>query len=429
MTYLEKLLMKVRNAYDAFDDRYYDDGTGQGWTQMTSSGQPMDPEQAMRESTVFACIRLLSDTLAMLPLVLYKYQKDGDKIPDISNPLFRVLRYAPNYRDTSFTQVKFNMMSMLLRGYFLSKKYTQSGTGKVIALEQCHPDHTRFKMTDSGKLEWSTVLCRDVAAGRAGRKFTLKWEDAYYCPYATIDGILPISPIAWNYETVGFAKEMREHGATQFKNNAMPSGVLEVQNKLKDDGYKNMKESWHENYGNGNRGKIAILEQGTKFTKISMSNQDAQYLETRQYTKEEICGIFGVPTHLISDTKRAKGWSTTEQQMLEYLIFSGSPYMRRFEDSIRMTLIPDYQWGKVEAKFDTKELLKTDGLTRAKRNEIYIKNGVINPNEARLTEDMNSREGGDDYFDPGAATETSQDDENDEDKGKEDNEEVEENDE
>lgn len=391
---------RVLNELDPLNNDLYRDGVNGRWQQVTVSGQVMDPEQSMRESTVFACIRIISDTLAMLPLVLFRIDQDGNKHPDTADRLFNVLRYAPNARQTAFIYKRFMISSLCLHGYTLGKVIRESGLrNQVIGIEPCHPDYTKFGIRDNGKLYWETVLCKDVLAGKSGRRFVLESDDAYYCEYATLDGVLPISPISYNAETIGFAREMREHGAGMFRNNATPSGILSTEKKLGPEARKRLKGSWQEMQGGGNRGKVAVLEDGFKWQTISMSHQDAQYLETRQYTKEEICGIFGVPTHLISDTKRAKGWSTTEQQMFEYLTFAGNPFIERIEQSITMFLIPQVRWGKQAAIFKTDEILRADAKSRAERNVKYIQEGVLSPNEARRDEGLNKREdaGGDQY--------------------------------
>jgi len=381
-----------QNQLDPMNDLFYDVG-GSGF--MYSRGG-VSAESAMREATVFSCVRILSDGIAQMDLELFKEDEQGNKTLAKGNPLYSILKIKPCTWMSGYDYWKWNMINMCLRGFFLSKKVYSNG--KVVALIPYHPDYTKFDQSADGSYIFTSVSVQNVQKKNFQATETFTQNDAYYCMYATIDGVNPVSPIKYAAESINSASKMRKHGSKFFDNVAVPPGVLTVPQRLDDGAFKRLRESWQTSYGTENTGKVAILEEGTKFEHISMTNEDAQYLETRGYTREEIAAIFGVPPYMVGDTKQAKGWSTLEAQSSDLLRWSFNPWIKRIEDATTISLIPRARWGVVYARFNTFELTRGN---MADRKEFYvsgIQNGYLSPNEVRAMEDMNAREGGDEFL-------------------------------
>lgn len=362
------------------------------WTDSTTglavaSSNAITAESAMKESTLFACVRLLSDSVAQLPCKLFSETSDGIN-PLMDDSLYRVLLHSPNSWLTAFDYWKFNVVGLATRGFFVSR-IIRNGSGQVVALIPLHPNYTTIAVSADGSLTFKGPTVIDVANKNFKRVQTVKRADAFYAYYATFDGIRPVSPIGYNKATIGLGLEMREHANELFKNEAMPAGVLQTPETLTDKAYDRLKRGWKSAQGKGQRGSPAILEEGMTWNKTSLSNEDAQYLETRQYTKEEICGIYGVPSHMISDTKQAKGWSTLEAMMQEFLTLHLDPWLTRIEKAITFCLIAPEKWDNEYANFQTNKFLRADVKTRTEFYKALFEMSGLSPNEIRTIEDLN----------------------------------------
>lgn len=354
-----------------------------------SSGVSVNSESSMRCSAVFSCVRLLSESVAQLPAKLIAIDSEGKRESASSDPLYYVLLHSPNKWQTAFQFWQFVMVCLLLKGFFLAH-IIRSGNGKVSQLIPIHPDSVRkFEQATDGSLIFICWI--------NNKEVRFKQSEVLFHYYATLDGVKPISPIGYNREAIGLAIVAERHGSRTFKNAARPAGVLEVPGKLSDEAFKRLKDSFHESYGGDNLGKTALLEEDTKFKPITMSNDDTQYLETRRFQKQEICGIFGVPPHMVGDVSQAKGWSTMEQMMTEFITLSLNPWTVRLEQAIRLCLIPESQWNKRYVKFMTNGLLRGDAAARASFYSSGINARWLLPNEARAFEDLNPIASGNDF--------------------------------
>jgi len=391
---LEQIIGDKLNQLDPNNDLYYDNGSGF----MLGKGTP-PAESAMREATVFSCVRILSDGIAQMDLNLFNEDEEGNKSPAKGNPLYALLKHKPCTWMSGYDYWKWNMVNLCLRGFFLSRK-VYSENGKVVTLIPYHPDYTEFEQRADGGYRFKSVSVVNVSRKQLRAVDTIEQEDAYYCMYATLDGFTPVSPIKYAAESIRAAGDMRKHGHRTFENFAVPSGVLTVPEKLSDPAFKNLRESWNSTYGSKNVGKVAILEEGTKFEQMSMSNEDSQYLETRRYTREEIAAIFGVPPYMVGDTSQATGWSTLEAQSSDLLRWTFNPWIKRIEDATTVSFVPRSRWGLTYARFDTFELTRGNIVDRTSFYASGIEHGYLSPNEVRHAENLNARDGGDEYLTP-----------------------------
>jgi len=286
---------------------------------------------------------------------------------------------------------------MLLRGGFISWKNTLSD-GRISQLIPLHPDTVTREITDSGELLFSGKA--QWGANRVLEFDKMNQSQFFWGNYRTSDGVNPESPIKNNMEAIGLALSAEDHGARVFKNDATPPLVIQHPEKLSPEAMTNLATMWKAGGSGANYGMPRFLDGGAKLEKLSMSNEDAQYLQTRKFQKEDICGIFKVPPSMIGDTARAQGWSTLEQKNSDFLTYTLMPYLENIEQATDRSLIPENQWDKVFTDFNTDALLKADIKARTVYYTSMYNLGALSPNEIRKAEGLNKRdEGGDEYKD------------------------------
>lgn len=380
-------------------------GDASGWLTLknlggfiANSGVNVTPDLAMQHTAVYACVQVLADSLAMLPLDLYhRYEKKGrqHKEKATDHRLYRLLHDAPNSETTSFAW-RHSMMGMLgTRGNHYSQ-IIRDGAGRVVGIYPLMSDKMEVRRrTPSGKLAYLYTLDNGSVA-------TLEPEDVLHVQGLTLDGVMGLNPIAYNRHTIGASMAMEEFGSTLFKNGATPSGVVsgEGVKSMSDEAFERFKQSFKDNYqGLMNAGKPLILEDGFKFTPITISNRDGQYLESRKFTKSEIASIYRVPLHMINDLDKAT-FSNIEHQSLEFVIHTIMPWAVRIEQALNKTLLSESESRDYFIKFNISALLRGDMKTRFEAYGMAIKDGWMNRNEPRSLEDMNPVEGLDEYLYP-----------------------------
>lgn len=343
-------------------------------------------------STVFSCIRILSDSIASLPLKLYTELKNGDRELATGNPLYWLLSAQPCPWMTKFDYWKFNVNCLLLRGIFLSI-IIRSANGKIIRLVPVNPVNIQIgniSRDPYGELLFPVQLDSGLKTFRA--------SECFFAYYETIDGIHPVTPLSYAAATVHLAQQSENYGISTLDKGAVLPGYYSTEQKLSEQSFTRLQQSLRGATIGDNSGRAPLLDQGIKYNQVTMTAEDMQMLQTRRYQKEEICGIFGVPPHLIGDTAQAKGWSTMEQTMTEFLQLSLTPYLVRFENAIRARLIPENSWDY--AKFSVSGLLRGDLTSRVNFYRTMYSVGAMSVNEIRAKEEMNSIQGGDAHYRP-----------------------------
>jgi HK97 family phage portal protein len=361
----------------------------------TESGEHVTPLRAMQNAAVYSCVRVLGESVAQLPFGIYKSRDDGgsDKRPD--HPLYRLIHHQPNEWQTSFEFREYLMACLNLRGNFYAfKNVVGSGSRKrIIELLPLPPDTVKPKQDDKWNITYEVRFPnRDIQLVPKGNIIHVKG--------LSLDGFTGVSPIRYQRESIGLAMAAEKHGARTFKNGALPGGVLKHPKHLTEDAARRLKESWEACYGGENMGKTAVLEDGMEWVKMSMTNEDAQYLETRKYQRSEIAGIYRVPAHMINDLEKAT-FSNIEHQALDFVVHSLTPWLVRIEQAFwRDLLTADEQDQGYYFRFNVDGLLRGDSKSRAEALKIQRQNGIINANEWRALENMNPIEGGDVYLTP-----------------------------
>lgn len=352
----------------------------------TKSGQTVTADTAMRVATVFSCVRVLSESMAALPVGLYR--RDGvNRFPAADHPLSGIIATVPNNEMTAFDYRVQQMASILLQGKSYSQVLRDRG-GRVAEVWPLVPDECTLDRTQAGKL----VL---VVKGEPN---AWNMDKVWRINGLTLNGIEGLSPIGVLRETVGTAMAMDAYAGSIYGNGAKPGGVLQMAGKLSNDGQQRLLDSWNQTHGGAdNANKVAVLQEGMKWQQISMSAEDAQFMESRKYNRTELCGIYGVPPHMIGDLENAT-FSNIEHQGLQYVIYSLLSHITRFEQSIVRDLLLPSERAMYYPKFNVGGLLRGDSAARSKFYAELFKVGAFSPNMILALEDENPIDNGDQHF-------------------------------
>ena len=370
----------------------------------TASGKYVTERSAMQMTAVYCCVRILSEAVASLPLQFYRYTDDGGKEKAVEHPLYFLLHDEPNPKMTSFIFRETLMTHLLLWGNAYSQ-IIWNGKGEVVALYPLMPDRMKVDRDEHGRLYYEyTVYDSDDVDGRKGtnkveRTVRLQPHDVLHIPGLGFDGLVGYSPIAMAKNAIGLAIATEEYGSKFFANGAASSGVLEHPGTIKNP--SKVRESWQATFGgSGNANKIAVLEEGMKYTPISISPEQAQFLETRKFQIDEIARIFRVPPHMIGDLEKSS-FNNIEQQSLEFVKYTLDPWVSRWEQAmVRALLTPDEK-KKYFFKFNVDGLLRGDYQSRMNGYATARQNGWMSANDIRELENLDripAEQGGDLYL-------------------------------
>ncbi len=352
----------------------------------STSGKTVNERSAMQLTAVYSCVRVLSETVASLPLQLYKYTDSGGKEKAMDHPLYFLLHNEPNIEMTSFSFRETLMTHLLLWGNAYAQ-IIRNGRGEILGLYPLMPNRMTVNRDEKKNLYYEYMVSSDDAP--INKKSTVKLNpyEVLHIPGLGFDGLVGYSPIAMAKNAVGMAIACEEFGSKFFANGAQPSGVLEHPGTVKD--FKKVREGWDRTYGgSANANKTAILEEGMKYTPISIAPEQAQFLETRKFQINEIARIFRVPPHMVGDLEKSS-FSNIEQQSLEFVKYTLDPWVSRWEQAIMRSLLTDEEKKKYFVKFNVDGLLRGDYESRMRGYSIGIQNGFMSPNDVRELENMN----------------------------------------
>ena len=356
-----------------------------------SSGVEVDELRAMQTSAVYACVRVISETVASLPCGLFKNVGENQE-PAKEHPLYEVLHDMVNPEMTSFTFREVMMTSLLLYGNAYAKIVRKDGHVKELwYMEPQYVSVERDITTKKLKYHYYDEL--------EDKTHIYRPDQVFHIVGLSYDGMIGISPIDQAREAVGLALATEEYGARFFGNGARPGGVLEHPGIVKDP--EKLRESWNSVYqGPRNSNKVAVLEEGMKYHEIGLSPEASQFLETRRYQVNEICRIFRVPPHMIGDLERST-FSNIEHQSIDFVVHTIRPWLKRWEQAIYKCLFSPVERQLYYAHFNVDGLLRGDFATRVQGYATARQNGWMSVNEIRKLENMNpipADKGGDDYL-------------------------------
>ena len=343
----------------------------------SSSGKTVNERTALQTTAVYACVRILAETIASLPLHTYQYTASG-KEKAIDHPIYYLLHSEPNPEMTSFVFRETLMGHLLLWGNAYAQ-IIRDGRGRVVGLYPLLPSKMVVNRTERGILYYQYE--------KDGQQYFLGNHEVLHIPGLGFDGLVGYSPIAMAKNAIGMAIATEEYGAKLFANGATPGGVLEHPGVVKDPA--RIRDSWNAVYqGSGNAHRIAVLEEGMAFKSIGIPPEQAQFLETRKFQIEEICRIFRVPPHLVASLDRAT-FSNIEQQSISFVVHTIRPWLVRIEQSINKALLSDSEKGQYFVSFVVEGLLRGEYSARMQGYAIGIQNGFMSPNCVRELENMN----------------------------------------
>ena len=358
----------------------------------------------MQITAVYACVRVIAESIASLPLHLYRYNEDGGKEKAIDHPLYFLLHNEPNPEMTAFSFFEVLLTHLLLWGNAYCQ-IIRNGKGEVVALYPLMADRMDVDRDEKGHIYYEYTMSSDDAPTMKGSVVQLQPVDVLHIPGMGFDGLVGYSPIAMAKNAIGISIACEEYGSKFFANGAAPSGVLEHPGTLKDPG--RVRESWTQTIGGShNANKVAVLEEGMKYTPISISPNEAQFLETRKFQIDEIARIFRIPPHMIGDLEHAT-FSNIEEMSLEYVQYTLGPWIARLEQSMIRSLLSDTEKGTYFVKFNVDGLLRGNYQSRMQGYAVARQNGWMSANDIRQLENLDmipDEEGGNLYLINGSMT-------------------------
>ncbi len=342
-----------------------------------SSGVVVNAQTAMQSAAVYSSVKVLAESIGMLPLNLYRKEANGSRTLMADHALYPLIHDQPNDWMSSVEFWEMMVISLNLRGNAFAY-VNRNRSGQVVELLPLHPDMVRVEMGIDYQLLYEVTM-PDGSLQRFGP------GEIFHVRGLTLNGWQGISPIAYARESIGLALATEKFGGQLFKNGAKMGGVLEHPGKLSKESYERIKTSFDEAHCGDNAHKTALLEEGMKFSRISLSANDSQFLETRKYQRSEIAAIFRVPPHMIGDLEKAT-FSNIEQQSLEFVNYSLMPWLVRIEKAIKRDLLRPAERKNLTAKFNVSGLLRGDANARSALYHNGILDGWMTRNEARAAE-------------------------------------------
>lgn len=366
------------------------------------------PKSALTLPVVYACVRVIAETIASLPFGLYMQTKEGSE-KATEHQLWRLLHDEPNPEMTSFTFRETMMTHLLTYGNSYSQKIYNM-RGELTGLYPLLPSNMDVDRDGDGKLVYTYT-------GTNGQRTKLEAWQVLHIPGLGFDGVMGYSPIAMEKNAIGLGLAAEEYGSKFFGNGAIPSGILTHPNHVKDPA--KLRDAWNKAYGgSGNANKVAVLEEGMSFQRVTIPNNEAQFLETRRFQTEEICRIFRVPPHMIGNLEHAT-FSNIEHQSIDFAVHTIRPWCVRIEQACNKSLLTRQEAGRFYTSINLDGLMRGSYKERMEGYSIGIQNGFLSPNDVRALENMNpipKEQGGDTYITNGtmkplkqAATETGDD--------------------
>jgi len=339
----------------------------------------VDRHSSIAITTVWACVRLITETLASLPLILYRRLPNGGKERAVEHPLYDLLRTAPNTEQTSFLWREQGQGHLLLRGNLYSQ-IVRGGDGYPQQLWPLDPERMDVERKDG---------IRRYAYQTKDKKIELPAEDVLHIPGLGWDGIKGYDVITVKAQELGSNVAAARFGAEFFGNAAAPSGYIKMPGVFKDlAAQKRMQQSWEDAHGWGKKHRTAILEQGSEWQAMSIAPEQAQFLETRKFNRTDVAAMFRTPPHMVGDLERAT-FSNIEEQAIEFVVYTMRPWFVRWEQSLNMRLLPLEDQGIYFWEFLVDGLLRGNAVARWTAYRTAREIGALSADEVRELENMN----------------------------------------
>ncbi len=358
------------------------------------SGIDVDRTTSLGLSAVWACVRIIAEGVASLPLILYR-RTEGGKERAVDHPLYNVFHLQPNTYESSFQWREQEQAHLLLQGNCYSQ-IIKGADGYVRELWPLDPDKTTPKRDGD-------LLVYEYRRGGGASPIVLQREDVLHVAGLGYDGIKGYAVLEVCANTIGAVIAGERYGAEFYKNEASPGGYIKLAGVLKDEAArKRLRDSWEDMHGKwGNKRRVGVLEQGAEFQTIAIPPEQAQFIETRKFGTSEIARIFGVPPHMIGDVERSTSWGTgIEQQGIGFVVHTLRPWLVRWEQALSLQILPEADREEYFFEFLVDALMRGDMQARWTAYRTAREIGVLSANDVRALENMNAIDNGDDYFVP-----------------------------
>lgn len=344
------------------------------------SGQSVTTRSALQLSAVWACVRLISETLSTLPFFLNRRGKDGSKVPATDHSLYTLLHSQPNSYMSAVDFWQAYLASLLLRGNAYAEKRTTAG-GVIIGIDFLNPEGVSRRELPSGAIEWKYT---DPVTGRTR---TIAEEAMWHTTAFTLDGKVGMSPISMGTNVLGGAMAADKASAHTFSSGMKSSGLVTMGTSLLKPGQR---EDVREHVKKvSDAGGVMVLEMGMGFQQLNMNPQDAELLSTRAFNVEEVCRWFRVPPFMVGHSEKSTSWGTgLEQQMISFITFVLRPWCVRIEQSVRRCLLTPVERLTLSAEFSLDGLLRGDSAARATFYSQMVQNGVMTRDDVRRKENL-----------------------------------------
>lgn len=359
----------------------------------SKSGERVSVDTSMQLSTVYACTRNRSDDVAKLPLFPYRRIPGGGRERATDHPTYRFLHDSPNPRMTAMQFRSYMQMQLDLRGNAYAW-LERDGRGKLLALWPLS-HHVQPLITADGRQMFYRLLPSVLPEPPSGlQSVVLPPEEVLHLCGPSLNGFTGMSIIAHHKETIGLALAAQNYGAAFFGNSAIPKGGLEVPNVLQPDAASKLRDDWERrNRGAENAGRLAIFDGGMKWVQTSVDQKDAQYIESRKYSREEIAALWRMPLHKIGDLERAT-FANIEHQSLEYAVDCLQPELTRWEQTMYLQLLTEQEQATMFFEHLLDALIRGDITTRYAAYAVARTWGILSADECREMENRNKVPGG-----------------------------------
>lgn len=363
---------------------------GAFWKEMggstSASGKRVTVDKALQLSAVWACVRLLSESVSTLPLRLYERRDDGSRVQATEHPLYRLLTVSPNAEMTPARFILMIVASIALRGNaFVEKKRVGN---RIVALVPLLPQCMVVKRLDTGRLEYTYT--------ESGKQRVIGEKDLMHIRGFGLDGVCGLLPVNTGRDIFGAAMSADEAASKVFAQGLQASGILSSDAKLTDVQREQLRKNLTNFMGSTNSGKILVAEAGLKYQGITMNPEAAQMLETRNFAIEEICRWFRVPPFMVGHMDKQSSWASSVEGMnLQWLTNGLRPLLENIEQEISRCLLEND--GRYFAEFSVEGLLRADSAGRASYYTTGLQNGWMSRNEVRRLENLPPIPGGDVY--------------------------------
>jgi HK97 family phage portal protein len=392
LNFLQKARLVFSNSFDEMIQKFM---IGEDVVHIPSGNGPISTTTAMRYTAVFACLRVLSETAASVPIMVYRKTDSGDRESVSNIPLYDILHNRPNEEMSPFNFKEQVMMALNTGGNSVCERLVDR-RGRLVGL---YP------------YQWQQVqIDRDPGTKRLIYKVndsnntvakTLTRDQVLHIPGPSLDGINGLSPIQYASGAIRLGQSYEQFGVNLYKNGAFPSGAFTFEGALNDEAFQRLKKELRENYrGLRNSGTPMLLESGGKFQPFAINPADAQLIENKKFQIEDIARIYRVPLHLIQNLDRATN-NNIEHQSLEFVMYTMLPWFKRWEENINMQLLtPVERMAGFYVEFKIDGLLRGDAKSRAESYALGRQWGWLSVNDIRRLENMPAIANGDIYLEP-----------------------------